>query len=214
MLDIEGRQQKKKWLASSDDLNAMYACFEGKPRISLWCDGKDPDNGSSSDEEREKPLPKRAKKKVSRVNSKLNEREDELESTFQQLKEKHGNNYSGPQLRLWARMIVAKTHSDMDEPPRVPMITGTVHKPQQKESLADAFASAATAIAKVFTPPSCSDAASRSQMHCSPSKKVDLRMKNLEQLHQLQQLLEDGILSQEEFASQKKIVLTSLDQLV
>lgn len=50
-------EQKKKWLASSDDLEAMYACFEGKPCISLCCDGKGPDNGSSSDEEREKPLP-------------------------------------------------------------------------------------------------------------------------------------------------------------
>ena len=106
---FEGRQQKKKWLASPDDLKAMYACFEGKPRISLWCDGKDPDNGSSSDEESGKSPPKRAKKKDSHVNSKLNEREDELESIFQQLKEKHGHNYSGPQLRLWSRMIVAKT---------------------------------------------------------------------------------------------------------
>ena len=55
VLDILNKQ--KKLLASSDDLEAMYACLEGKPCISLCCDGRGPDNGSSSDEEREKPLP-------------------------------------------------------------------------------------------------------------------------------------------------------------
>ena len=47
----------------------------------------------------------------------------------------------------------------------------------------------------------------------SPSKKINLRMKNLEQLRQLQQLYKDGILSEDELDAQKKIVLTSLDTL-
>ena len=37
---------------------------------------------------------------------------------------------AGPQLKLWAYMIVAKTHDDMDESPRVPMIMGAVQKSQ------------------------------------------------------------------------------------
>ena len=36
-------------------------------------------------------------------------------------------------------------------------------------------------------------------------------MKSLEQLRQLQKLLEDGVMSQEEFDSQKKIVVLSLN---
>ncbi len=131
---FEGKQQRKKWLVSSLDLVAMYTYYQGKPRISLWCDGKEPsDNGLSSDEERP---PKKAKKEENVAQSKLNERE-ELESIFQQLTKKHGSNYSGPQLRLW---IVAKTHDDISEPPKVPMITGVVQKRQQKDSLSDAFA--------------------------------------------------------------------------
>ena len=39
---FEGKQQKKKWLVNPSDLDAMYACFEGKKWISLWCDGKQP----------------------------------------------------------------------------------------------------------------------------------------------------------------------------
>ena len=51
---FEGKQQKKKWLVSSSDLDAMYACFEGKLQISLWCDGKEPPEsecGSSDEDE-------------------------------------------------------------------------------------------------------------------------------------------------------------------
>ena len=197
---FEGKQQKKKWLVSSSDLDAMYACFEGKQQISLWCDGKQPPESEceSSDEDGRRSKRKKKKKNSRKQRkTKADDREEELESIFQQLKEKHESKYSGTQLRLWARMIVAKTHDDMDEPPKVPMITGAVQKSQPKDSLTDVFVSAATAVARVF----------------SPSQKVDLRMKNLEQLRQLQKLLEDGILSQEEFESQKKIVVLSLNNL-
>ena len=209
---FEGRQQKKKWLVTPADLDAMYSYYEGKTHVSLWCDGRNrSDNELSSDEERERPR-KRARKKKSLPQSKENEREDELESVFKQLHEKHGNSYSGPQLRLWARMVVTKTHDDLNEPPKVPMFTGVVPKHSRKDTLSDAFASAATAIAKALSPSPLGEIPKSTQF--SPSKKIDLRMKNLEQLRQLQQLREDGILSQEEFQSQKKIVIASLDNLV
>ena len=215
---FEGKQQKKKWLVSSSDLDAMYACFEGKPRISLWCDGKEPPESECGSSDEDEGQPKRKKKKKSSKKprkTKVDQREEELETIFQQLKEKHGSKFSGPQLRLWARMIVAKTHDDMDEPPNVPMITGTVQKSQpQKESLTDAFVSAATAIAKAFSPSQASIVGTETQkVPFSPGKKLDLRMKNLEQLRQLQKLYEDGILSQEEFDAQKKIVVLSLNHL-
>ena len=164
---------------------------------------------------------RKKKKKNSRKQrkTKADDREEELESIFQQLKEKHESKYSGPQLRLWARMTVAKTHDDMDEPPKVPMITEAVQKSQPKDSLTDVFVSAATVFAKVFSLSQMSAVATGvppTPPHPPPpppGKKVDLRMKNLEQLRQLQKLLEDGILSQEEFESQKKIVVLSLNNL-
>ena len=67
----------------------MYEHFSGKPQISLWCDGREVDN--------EDELPPKKKKK----DDKLSDKEDELETVFQKLKEKHGTEYSGPQLRLW-----------------------------------------------------------------------------------------------------------------
>ena len=48
-------------------------------------------------------------------------------------------------LRLWAHMIIAKTHDDMDEPP---VFTGAVPKNQP---IADAFVSATTSVASFFS---------------------------------------------------------------
>ena len=116
------------------------------------------------------------------------------------------------QLRLWARMIVANTHDDLDHPPKVPMITGCVQRHPHKESLSDAFTSAASAIAKAFSP--MQNTPLSTQVKCSPSKTVDIRMNNLEQLRCLQRVREDGILTEEEFLLQKNIVLQSLSKLV
>ena len=55
--------------------------------------------------------------------------------------------YSGPQLRLWAKMIQCGVHSYYTDPPRVPQITGFAVR---QESLTDAISGAATAIAKIF----------------------------------------------------------------
>ena len=106
-------------------------------------------------------------------------------------------------------------HDDDSKPPNSPMFTGGLQK-QPRESLADAFASAATAVAKAFSPkPHDGDGTTRERsVHFSPGKKVDIRMKNLEQLRVLQSLMEDGILSEAEFLEQKCIVLQSLKNLV
>ena len=46
-------------------------------------------------------------------------------------------------------MIVSKVYDDFNKPPKVPMLK-CGH--EQKESLSDALTSAATAVAKVFSP--------------------------------------------------------------
>jgi len=99
----------------------MYAYYEGKPQVSLWCDGKDVECAESDEEKN----PRKKQKKESQGLSRRAEMEEELEDVFQKLKDKHGDkHYSRPQLRLWARMIVSKTHDDLNNPPKVPMITG------------------------------------------------------------------------------------------
>lgn len=198
---FEGRQHTKKWLVSTKDLDEMYTHFSGKSCISLWCDGKEQEVDDG-----------RKKKHNNKNSKKRTEKEDEVEDIFQKLKSMHGSDYSGPQLRLWARMVAANTHDDLDQPPKVPMITGGIQQRPRKDSFTEAVTSAATAIAKAFSPTPAS--VSPLSTANSPRKTADIRMKNLEQLRCLQQLRQDGILTEEEFITQKEIVLKSLSKLV
>ena len=134
------------------------------------------------------------------------DRQEDLESIHSELQKKHRDSYSGPQLRLWARMIVSGTHDDMEEPPRVPMIRGLVPKRQKQETLSDALAGAATAFVNAFRPTPTTSVSNTpvSSMGISPGKTADIRMKNLQQLCFLQQLMEDRIISEQEFLEQKK----------
>ena len=206
---FEGRQHSKKWLTSRQDLEVMYAHFQGKPSVNLWCDGREMDE---SDDE----TPVNAdKSKKSTQEKKREKQEEELEQVFLQLKEKHGSVYSGPQLRLWARMIIAKTHDSLDDAPNVPMITGSGQARPRTESFSDAITNAATAFAKALSPPPPASRTSTPPTSlCSPSKIVDVRMRNIEQLRALKQLFEDEVLTEEEFLAQKDIVLKSLAKLV
>ena len=87
----------------------------------------------------------------------MNERDDEIYSILQQLKEKHSDAYSAPQYRLLARMIICGTDDDLDTPPQVPMIIGApMPKRPKQESLTSALVDAATAFASAISPTSSS----------------------------------------------------------
>ena len=210
---FEGKQHSKKWLTSRQDLDAMYAHFQGKQNVNLWCDGK-----SMHESDEETPVSVDKSKKSARERKREKEEED-LEQVFLQLKEKHSSTYSGPQLRLWARMVIAKTHDSLSDPPNVPMITGSGHARPRTESFSEAITNAATAFAKALSPPPPTSrmpttSTSSAPPLCSPSKIVNVRMRNIEQLRALKQLFEDDVLTEEEFLVQKEIVLKSLTKLV
>jgi len=49
--------------------------------------------------------------------SKGQDKEEEVDSTHRSLKEKQGDKYDNPKLRLWARMVTGGLHNSLDEPP-------------------------------------------------------------------------------------------------
>ena len=59
---------------------------------------------------------KRKRDDSSSGHSKRQKRE-EVDTVFDQLKEKHGSKYNTPHLRLWARMIANSLHDDFEELP-------------------------------------------------------------------------------------------------
>ena len=172
----EGCQSAKVWIASLKDLDSTKNGCE----IMLWAQSVD--EGENDSDEAEKKGKKHRRQ----------EKEEEVETIYHKLQVKHSGKYSVPQLHLWARMIQCGTHDDYDNPPHVPINTGVPHKPTKSDSFTAAFAGAAEAIAKAFTPQStqsspvqCSIASSSGTVGISPGKCTELRMKNLQQLTQL-----------------------------
>ena len=203
---LRGRNTKKKWLVSFTDIAAMNAHLKVKNNIPLWCDGKESATDSQDDDER--PQKKKQKKSKDRdTHTKtVNEQEEELERVFQKLRDKHGSTSCGQEL-LYPECTIMMID---------PLMHLCLVQKQPTEFIVDAFTGAATVIAKaIVNPKALQDVTATEQtVRFSPGKKVDIRMKNLEQLRVLQCLMEDGILSQDESTEKKRIVLKSLNNLV
>ena len=106
---FEGRQSTKKWLVSQDDLTAMYSSLKksGKTDVYLWCNGRSEETDESSR--------KRKRDDSFGLQSKRATKEKEVDDLVAEIKEIHSkeHNYSDPQYRLWARMIVNGLHSSV-----------------------------------------------------------------------------------------------------
>ena len=70
--------------------------------------------GSESDEEEDEAQVKSQKKKKS---SAQEDQEEKVQTTMEQLKEKHGTLYTPMQLRIWSESIVGGIHSSLEEAP-------------------------------------------------------------------------------------------------
>ena len=200
----QGQQHSKISLYNDNDLDIMYKKCPGE--ITLWCEGSPGDESL-----------KRKREDHSVGSSKRQKKEEEVDSIFQDLKEKHGAKYDTPRLRLWARMVANNLHEDLDKPPNIPAFMSTPQK-SRSPALSTALSEAATAFAKAFekqdgSRSACSDSSSSPSVGVSPGKAVDLRMKNYQQLRYIQQLHDDGILTELEYTEQKREILASLKRL-
>ena len=216
---FDGRHQTKRWLCTDKDLEVMYATLTMR-EIFLWCEVQKPamakekkrcaEDDSNADAKRGKQ--RRTKRDI---------HEDQCDEYYEELSKIHGDNYSSVQLRLWARMLANGLHNDKNEPPAVPMITGVTPKRPKKESLQDTIVCVAKTFADAFidkkvqkSSPELSLKENISVAHgVSPGRAADVRMKNYEQLRYLQSLLDDGILSLDEFCEQKQTILFALKKL-
>lgn len=209
---FEGRQSTKKWLVSPEDLHAMYSTFQqsGKTDITLWCDG-------AANEDK---VVQRKRKRVNEdgpTSSKRADKESEIDDITFDLKGLHGDKFSEPQYRLWARMIINGLHSSRESPPNVPMITGFTPTRNSRRSMEDTVASVVSATVKAMvTPPSQQTSSSKVvslPIGTSPSKVVDIRGKCLTQLGNLKKLFEDDVITEDEWKEQKERVLETLRKI-
>jgi len=203
---FDGKHQMS--LYNQDDLGTMYDKHKLGGEIMLWCDARCKDSMRTG------------RKRYTDSDSgllKRQEKEEELEIVFKDLKSKHGDKFSLPHLKLWSRMVNNGLHEDMDSPPDIPAFRSNTKKPR-KETLTDAITNAAITVTKALSstsqePNSTPSEAIKVTTGISPRKSVEWRMKNLEQLRYLQNLFDDGILNDKEFAEQKSNILSSLRKL-
>ena len=202
---LDGSQQAKVWLYTTEDLTAMYRKYPKGGAINLWCEGNyDLADGGGN---------KRKRGDAAEQSSHRKAKEDENESIFKDLHEKHSGKYDTPRLRLWSRMIAAGIHDDYDEPPDIPAFSKS--KRARKETVMDSISGAAVAIVEALQDKGKTTGTSAAPVSTgmSPGKCIDLRMKNFEQLRYLQSLLDDGILSEAQYAEQKRSILDILNKL-
>ncbi len=70
-----------------------------------------------------------------------------IEEIVETLREKHGEDYSEPQYRVWARMKLNGQHSSLDQAPHYPLFGATPGgRKKTQDSLSTAITSAATAV--------------------------------------------------------------------
>ena len=114
---------------------------------------------------------------------------DEVDDIFQELKDKHGDKFGIPKLRLWARMVGSNMHDDLENPPNIPAFCGnTPNRLQQQESFSDVIRGAVVAIVRALAseiPSKVNDASatpcqSSTSLPCglSPAKAVEMRTIN------------------------------------
>lgn len=102
-------------------------------------------------------------------------------------------------VRIWSEIVVGETHSSLDEPPETSMFVKAGNNPvARRKDTADA----ATAIASALSPPP--NRQGSSSCGRSPARIIDDgRSKCYEQLSKLSNLRDDGIISEEEYLTEK-----------
>ena len=137
---------------------------------------------------------------------------DEVDKLTMELMKLHGDKYTYPAYKVWARMIKNSQWDKMDDPPPIKMITSGKSAKKDKDSVADIIAGAAVAVVQALKNPSPSPPQSSSfpQDGISPG---NLRQQYLQQLKMIQNLRDDGILTLDEFQNEKDIIIENLKRL-
>ena len=219
---LEGNQ--KRWIFEERDLDVMYDSCEPGSKITLWCHGI-----CNASTEASEPSAKRRKTVTSAVASNSSsELTDNADQIFKELKHKHSD-MANTKLRLWAKLIDKGRYDDYDNPPQIPLITGSpAPEKKKRDSISNALVDAAVVVAKAFqnshasTPLTTKGSPPRPVLptgqleppsKLSPLKYAQLRRSCLDDLKSLNELYQESVLSEAEFKEEKTRILSTLKTL-
>ncbi len=188
--------------------------------LTFWCMGRNTasqpvesrkrpqDKDKASDNELE--VPKNAKKLKQ---SKLDERKALAEEYETKLKENHGDSYTRFQYKLWAEMLAAGVHVDLNTPPAASMFGREKRIPARNTSndvstMGDAMAGMVSILSQALSPNlrgSAPDNGSGRALSSTLSlmNSAELRSIYLKQMGELRQLYDAGTLSDTEYEEQR-----------
>lgn len=197
-------------IRSNENLVEIWDLVQKGKNIVLWCDGivlaKENRKRSArvdSDDDSEIEQKRRSKKKK-KDDSVI---EDKVEEMVQKLKAKHGNTtYTQMQYRIWSEMIVGGIHVSQNEHPETTMFArcGSAVSAKKRSS-----SNVVKAIADALSPKQNSGS---NQGH-SPARVIENRSRYYKQLTELKNIQVNGILTSEEYASEREAVMASLKTL-
>ena len=214
-------------IRTSVDLLEIFSDMKSGVKVTMWCDGLQGgsttkskkrsrsrvQNENASDED--DPFTQPVKKKKTAQEA----REESVQAILEDLREIHGSKFTHMQIRIWSEMIVGKTHNSTDDPPTCSMFVkagkGNNRKKEKekedktdKTDMTEAVTQAAHAISSAFSPPPSATT------NCpSPAKVIEACSRCYKQLHDLKNLKETGVLTDDKYSGEKEAVMSVLKKL-
>ena len=209
----------------------MWANIKKGTNVILWCDGlkkstyeirKGAISDSSEDDEQVREVKKKRKRVrcddeigETRKKKKGEDKDKKVQATISLLTEKHGDkSYTPMQYRVWTEMYLGGVHPTLDTPPTTTMFNraggGSVRRSTgHTGEVVSAINDLTSALSPRFVSPS-----SGSTTRNSPAKMIDNRTKCYKQLADLKSLFENNVLSEEEYDTERSVILGVLKKLV
>ena len=190
-------------IRNKDDLADIWSNLLRGERIILWCDGlagsqKCKSAESDSDDSNI----------ISKPKKKARDREDRVQEVHNDLKKEHGDKFTTMQYCIWSEMVAGGMHGSTVEPPATSMFLRAGGTNQKKANVSESVSQAMTQIASALTPSTGNRVSGG-----SPARVIDNRSKCYKQLAELRNLMESGLLSEDEYASERAAIMATLKNL-
>ena len=201
-------------IQSKADLDELWDGLRRGLNTTLWCDGMAGEVAQNSslgrkwsaqdDETHDKNKDKKKKKKDDES------KEEKVEAAIETLQDKYGKNFTPMQYRIWAEMHVGGYQPSLDEAPSNcnSMFLRAGGAAVKRRTTADIVSQAINQLASTLSPSVTTPTSHGSSG--SPAKLIDNRSKCYKQLGELKNLMQSGLLSDEEYSREREAILGTL----
>ena len=160
---------------------------------------------AQDDETHDKNKDKKKKKKDDES------KEEKVEAAIETLQDKYGKNFTPMQYRIWAEMHVGGYQPSLDEAPSNSMFLRAGGAAVKRRTTADIVSQAINQLAPTLSPSVTTPTSHGSSG--SPAKLIDNRSKCYKQLGELKNLMQSGLLSDEEYSREREAIMGTLKSL-